>query len=182
MRHPPQRHALGERHRDRDEHDVRDEVGGAAREREHDERVCVCSADPRAVDTEQEGRKGGGERGEPVGRGVERAAQRDAALDDLDGGGGQKRRQDGVLPAEQHLGGEQEDEGQRDAPVALLVERDGLGLSGERGGCKRQDADDDVGRRRRGGNPQNRPDRHRNRHRDDGDDVPEQPGRILVGR
>ena len=45
VRHPPQRDALRERDGDRDQHDVRDEVGGAAGEGEHEERVGVRRAD-----------------------------------------------------------------------------------------------------------------------------------------
>ena len=182
VRHPPQRHALGEGDGDRDQHDVRHEVGGAAGEGQHHQRVGVGCADARAVDAEQERGNGGGERGEPVRGRVEGAAQRHAALDDLDGCGGDQRGEDGVLPAEEHLGRQEEDERQRDAPVALLVERDRLCLSGESGSREGDDADDHVGRRRRGGDPQDRPDRDRHRHRDHGDDVPEQSGRIRVGR
>src|SRR6185437_334040 len=92
----------------------------------------VAGADRAAVPAEQERGQGRGEGGDGVGGGVERPPQRQAALRVLDDRGGDERRDRGVLPPEQDLGGEQEDERERHLARALLVERDRLEFGGQR--------------------------------------------------
>ncbi len=131
-----QRDPVGERDRDRDERDVGDDVRGAAGEDEDGQLAGVAGADRAAVPAEQERGQRRCERRERVGARVERAAQREAALDALHDGGGHQGGEDRVLPAEQDLRGHQEDEGERDLAGALLVERHRLELGGQR--CRRK--------------------------------------------
>src|SRR6185312_2790321 len=148
-------------------HDVR----GAAGEGEDGQLGRVVGGDRAAVPAEQQGGQHRGERGERVGGRVERAAQRQATLGVLDDGGREQGGDHRVLPPEQDLGGEQEDERERDLARALLVQRHRLELCRERGEREYENARQGVLGGRCCGCTQGRPDRHRHRRRDDRDDV-----------
>jgi hypothetical protein len=171
-----------ERHRDADEHDVEPDEDSALDECETGERSEVAPREGRRRFEDRERghrRRSGGDR---VHRDVEQRPENGRAVEQLRDRERQRSDQDAVLPAEQNLAGDDEDERERDQPVTPFVEGDRLQLGQDR---QRQEDGDaggpgQVGRIER--NRDNRRGRDRDGEADDAEGIQEQPRRITADR
>ena len=165
------------RERAADEDDVHDHVEGASGEGEEGQAGRV-ELGALACDEDGEGRR---ERCEPVDRRVEERAHGRPALEHLGDEDAADRAEDGVLPAEENLARDHEDERERDDALVLDVERDGLHVREEREPEEEDDADPGREARRVEGDPHHRPGCHRQSDAENGGDIPVEPGRVSVG-
>ena len=109
----------------------------------------------------------------------ERAHDR-SPLDHLGDEDAADRTEDGVLPAEEDLARDDEDECERDDALVLDVERDGLHVREERKPEEENDADPGGQVRRVEDDPHHRPGRNRQSDAENGGDIPVEPGRVSV--
>ena len=159
------------------EHDVQRDEDGALDERDGGQaaemRRRELMADHQAWQRCGEGR-------DRIGCSVEERPEHRSPCTYLRDHEGNRADQDAVLPAEKNLGCDDEDERERHEPAVLLVERDRLQLGEECEGEEDCDADDDCRPGRVQHNSGHGPGRNRDRRRNEGDGVPEKPGRVAA--